>query len=117
MLQRAAPARLGSSRAMRRLALSALIIVAVIAVGSQFALPPIAEDRAADRLTDAGGSADVSISAFPALRLLFGDGDRIDVRGRGLTLPATGDQTGALDDLNGFTRVDIDRMRGAGVLA
>ena len=50
---------------MRRLALGALIIVAVIAVASQFALPPIAEDRAADRLTDAGGSADVSISALP----------------------------------------------------
>src|SRR5436189_4304182 len=107
MPHRAAPDRLGSSRAMGRLALWALMIVAVIAIASQFALPPIAEDRAADRLTDAGGSADVSISAFPALRLLFGDGDRIDVRGRGLTLPATGDQTGALDALNGFTHVDI----------
>jgi hypothetical protein len=92
---------------MRRLALWALIIVAVIAVASQFALPPIAEDRAADRLTDAGGSADVSISALPAVRLLFGDGDRIEVRGRGLTLPATAEQTGALDALNGFTHVDI----------
>jgi hypothetical protein len=92
---------------MRRLTLWTLAILAVLAVASQFAIPPIAERVASDRLTSGGGAADVELSAFPAIRLLFGDGDRIEVSGNGLDLPATAEQTGALEELDGFEHVAI----------
>jgi hypothetical protein len=96
---------------MRRLLLWSLAVLAVLAIASQFALPPIAERVASDRLTDGGGSADVELSAFPALRLLFGDGDRIDVSANGLDLPPSAEQTGALDELDGFDHVAINLRR------
>src|SRR5436190_15063302 len=92
---------------MRRLALWTLAILAVLAVASQFAIPPIAEQVASDRLTSGGGDADVELSAFPAVRLLFGDGDRVEVSGTDLDLPSTAEQTGALDELDGFDHVAI----------
>jgi hypothetical protein len=92
---------------MRRLVLWSVAILAVLAVASQFALPAIAEHVASDHLTSGGGSADVELSAFPAVRLLFGDGDRIDVTGSGLDQPATAEQAGALDALDGFDHVAI----------
>jgi len=82
-------------------------ILVVLAVVAQFALPHIAADRIANRLTAGGGSADVGMSAFPALRLLFGDGDRISVRGENLTLTPSSNRAGALDRLNGFGHVDV----------
>ena len=32
-----------------------------------------------DRLTAGGGSADVTLGSFPAVRLLFSDGERFEV--------------------------------------
>ena len=46
----------------------------------------MAEHRIEDRLTDGGGTADVSLDAFPAARLLFGDGTKLSVTGSGLDL-------------------------------
>jgi hypothetical protein len=92
---------------MKRLLLWGLAAIVVLAVASQFALPPIAEHAASDRLTSGGGSADVELSAFPAARLLFGDGDRIAVTGSRLDLSASGVESGALEDLDGFDQVAI----------
>jgi hypothetical protein len=92
---------------MARFLLWVLGILAVLAIASQFALPAIAEHVASDRLTSGGGNADVELSAFPAVRLLFGEGDRIEVTGSGLDLPATAEQAGALDELDGFDHVAI----------
>jgi hypothetical protein len=68
---------------MRRLLYIGLGIV-VLLVLSQLLVPPYLEHRAEKRLTEKGGHAKVEIEALPALRLLFDDGRRIQVRGDGL---------------------------------
>src|SRR5215211_4847164 len=69
---------------MPRVVVLLIGLAALLLVASQFALPALAERRAEDRLEEGGGSASADVRAFPALRLLFGDGDSLDVRGRGL---------------------------------
>jgi hypothetical protein len=94
----------------------ALAAVVALVVAAQVAIPRIAEDRIADRLTAGGGSVDVSVSAFPAPRLLFGDGDTLRVRGTGLNLDlasqgSAGEPAGqgstAFDRLDGFGQVNL----------
>jgi hypothetical protein len=92
---------------MVRILLWTAAVVGGLAVVAQFALPQIVSRRIADRLTAGGGSAEVGMSAFPALRLLFGDGHRISIRGENLTLTPSSDRAGALDRLNGFGHVDV----------
>jgi hypothetical protein len=89
-----------------KVVLIALAVLVVLAVASQFVIPPVAENRVEDRLTSGGGSADVSLDAFPAVRLLFGDGDRIEVRGNGLDLDLER-ETNIFDNLDGFDEVDV----------
>jgi hypothetical protein len=93
------------------------IILAVLALASQLALPPLADRQIADRLTAGGGTASVSVSAFPAARLLFGDGGRISVTGSGLNL-GLADGQDTLGRLDGFgtVNVSLDSFR-AGPLA
>ena len=91
---------------MGKIVLIALAVLVVLAVASQFVIPPVAENRVEDRLTSGGGSADVSLDAFPAARLLFEDGDRIEVRGNGLDLDLQR-ETNIFDNLDGFDEVDV----------
>ena len=88
-----------------------LLVVALallaLAAASQLVIPPIAEHRIENRLTDGGGSANVSLAAFPAARLLFGDGKRISVSGTGLDLDLE-QRTDVFDKLDGFDRVDVN---------
>src|SRR3954454_6032053 len=62
-----------------RLGIPLLAVLLAVLVILQFALPPFAEHRVENRLTEHGGKADVSLSAFPALRLLFGSGKDLSV--------------------------------------
>jgi hypothetical protein len=89
----------------RWLVIIGLGLIALL-VASQFVIPPIVEHHIESRLTDGGGTADVSVSAFPAARLLFGDGKSITVTGSGLDL---GLQPGseAFGKLDGFDQVDV----------
>jgi hypothetical protein len=89
----------------RWLIVAALVILAAGAA-SQFAIPPLAANHIEGKLTEGGGTADVSLSAFPAARLLFSDGERIEVRGTGLDLDLEG-RTAVLDELDGFDEVDV----------
>jgi hypothetical protein len=89
----------------RWLVIGAIVLVAILGA-SQVLIPPLAEHRIEDRLTSGGGSADVSLQAVPAARLLFGDGKRISVSGDGLALRLQ-QQTGVLDKLDGFDDVDV----------
>jgi hypothetical protein len=98
-----APAKLPS---VLRLFLIAAAGLAVLLVASQFVLPPLAADRVENRLTEGGGNANVSLSAFPAVRLLFGDGKRIEVRGSALDLDLDG-RINVFDKLDGFDDVDL----------
>jgi hypothetical protein len=91
---------------VRKILLISLAVLVALAVVSQFVIPPLAENRIEDRLTDAGGSADVSLSAFPAARLLFDDGEEVSVSGSGLDL-ALEQQDDVFEKLDGFDRVDV----------
>ena len=101
---------------MRRFAIGLAVGVVALLVLSQLLLPPFLEERVAGRLTEDGGSADVSLSAFPAVRLLWGDGERFQVRARDLTfVPGRGEQV--FNRLDGFeeVRVEISGLEVEGV--
>jgi hypothetical protein len=70
----------------RRFLYALLAAVVLVLVVAQIALPPIASDRIVSRLTERGGRATASVSAFPAIRLLFGSGDQLSAYGSGLDL-------------------------------
>ncbi|MCW3050339.1 MAG: hypothetical protein JWO74_4623 [Solirubrobacterales bacterium] len=97
-------------RARQAAAIGVGVVLAVVIAG-ELLLPGIAERRVRDRLTKGGGSAQVSVSSRPALRLLFSDGDRIAIRARGVRfeLPAFGSSTrdDVFSKLDGFATVDI----------
>jgi hypothetical protein len=59
-----------------------------------------------DRLEEEGGNAEVSLSAVPALRLLFSDGKSLEVEGRGLRVRPER-RAKVLDRLDGFDRVHV----------
>lgn len=65
---------------MVRLALIAAFIALALLAGSQILLPPLAERRIAGDLAGAGDVEDVTVRAFPALKLLFDRADRVEVR-------------------------------------
>jgi hypothetical protein len=92
---------------MRRIAIVVVVALLVLGIVAQFALPPIVENQVQDRLTKDGGSASVDISAFPAIRLLFTEGDSVRVRARELNLPLVSPEKKLLGQLDGFDDVDI----------
>jgi hypothetical protein len=91
---------------MRRIVVVLLAVVAVALISAQLFLPGAAERRVEDRLERNGGTAHVSLSALPALRLLFGEGDALTVKGSGLRLqPEARSRT--LERLDGFDKVSV----------
>ncbi len=80
--------------------------VVFVLVASQLIVPAVGERRVADRLTENGGSAAVTIGAVPALRLLWGDGERFQVSARDLDLDLDQPEP-VLDRLDGFSIVDV----------
>jgi hypothetical protein len=86
---------------------SALGLLVIVLVGTQIALPPIISSRIDDRLTKAGGTADASIKAIPALRLVFHDGDKLKVRANRVRIPIAELGGGGFKDLDGFDEVDL----------
>lgn len=89
----------------------ALALALATAVASQLALPRLAARRIERRLTESGGSAAVAIAALPAVRLLGNGGDRLVVRGSGLTIGLggdAGDRSAGLVALDGFVDVDVE---------
>jgi hypothetical protein len=95
---------------MRR-AVMAIIAVLTLLLASQFLLPPYLEGRAEDRLTARGGSARVSLEALPAFRLLFEDGEKLGLEGRGLRVQPRDDESfrfpHLFEKLDGFDEVDL----------
>jgi hypothetical protein len=79
---------------------------AVIIVAAQIIVPGIGEGEIEDRLTENGGAATVELSAMPAVRLLWGDGDSIDVHGSDLDLDLS-ENPEVFDRLDGFGKVDV----------
>ena len=92
---------------MRRNAIvTVAVLIAILALGSQIAIPAYVSSQVEERLTEKGGSAHVEVHALPAVRLASGDGDRIEIRGKDLRfdLPPPGGDV--FDRLDGFDEVD-----------
>jgi hypothetical protein len=75
-------------------------------VAGQVLIPSLGERKIEDRLTEGGGSADVTLGAFPAARLLFGDGERFEVQAHDLDLGLDRREQ-VFDRLDGFSLVDV----------
>lgn len=94
----------------RSVALPIGIVVAILILAlvvSQLVLPPIVARVIEHRLTRDGGSAHVSLSAFPALRLVFKHGDSITVTGNNITVPLGTGRQHVLGKLDGFDSAHI----------
>ncbi len=99
--------RLPQSLAGRIAAIVGAAVVLVLIL-SQLFLPGIGEGVIEDRLTENGGTAEASLSATPAARLLWGSGDKIAVDATGLDLEVTtSDDPVVFDDLDRFDDVEI----------
>lgn len=92
---------------MRRNAIvTVVVVIALLALGTQLAIPAFVSSRVEDRLTERGGTAHVEVHALPAVGLVAGRGDRIKIRGRGLAFDLATQNTQAFDRLDGFGQVD-----------
>ena len=98
---------MGGSR-IRLLAAGVAGLVVLVAVVTHFALPPYLEGRVEERLEEHGGRAEVELRAVPALRLLAGHGDRLEIEGSGLGVDFDDPDRDVFDDLNKFDEVDVD---------
>ena len=83
------------------------ILVGLLFGLSQVIIPNKAEGDVKDRLTKEGGSASVTITAFPAIRLLFNHGEKLDVRARRVTIPINDLRGGSFKELDGFDNVRV----------
>ena len=74
------------------LILAGAIVLLLLAV-SQAILPSMAENRLKDRLAKDGKVSEVHVSAFPAVKLMFGKADDVQIRMDSFTPPAGGGET------------------------
>jgi hypothetical protein len=92
---------------MRRNAIvTAAVVIVVLLLGSQVAIPAYVSSRVEDRLTQNGGSAHVEVHALPALGLIAGNGDSIKIRGKGLKFDLPTKNQDVFDRLDGYDQVD-----------
>jgi hypothetical protein len=92
---------------MRRISIVAVIAVSVLALAGQLIAPRIAAREIEKRLTKGGGSAHAKVHAIPWPRLIFTEGDSVEVKANGIALPVISPNEPVLKDLDGFNRVDI----------
>ncbi len=91
---------------MRRLfAIAVAAVVLLVLVLSQVLLPGIAADQLRDRLAKNGKVESVSVSAFPALELLWHDADKVVVRMASYR-SGTGKLSSLLDEAGGVGTLD-----------
>jgi hypothetical protein len=90
-----------------RIAAIVLAAVVLLLVATQLFLPGIGENAIEDRLTEGGGVADVSLSAIPAARLLWGAGDRIEIDASSLDIDLDDPDPQVFQNLDSFGEVEI----------
>lgn len=98
-----------------------LVLALLVALIAQVVLPDLATNRLRDRLQSLGTVSSVQVSSAPAVKLLWGDADEIDVRlatfraGTPDSAPAGGSGSlgDALDATRAIERLDvrIDELR------
>jgi hypothetical protein len=93
---------------MRRISIVAVSTLFVLAIAGQLVAPRIAARQIEKRLTKGGGTAHAEVHAIPWPRLLFTEGDSVEVEAKGITLPLTSPTAPVLKELDGFNRVAID---------
>lgn len=93
---------------IRLLAFGIAGFVVLVALATHFVLPPVLEHRVEERLEEHGGRAEVELRAVPALRLLAGHGDRIEVEGSGLEFDFDDPDRDAFERLNDFEEVHVN---------
>ncbi len=98
---------MGRSR-IRLFAVAVAAFVVLAAVATHFLLPQYLEGRVEERLEEHGGRAAVDLRAVPALRLLVGHGDRIEIEGSGLEIDFDDPDRDAFERLNKFDEVAIE---------
>ncbi len=88
------------------------VAIGIVVVGAvtQLVIPGFVERKIESNLEERsdGGEAVADVKAFPAVRLLWGSGDRMEVRGRGLAIDLAKRTDDPLGRLDGFDEVDID---------
>jgi hypothetical protein len=88
------------------------VVIGVVVLGAvtQLVIPGFVERHVESSLEERsdGGEAIVDVKAFPAVRLLWGSGDRMEVRGRGLAIDLAQRTDDPLGRLDGFDEVDIE---------
>lgn len=92
---------------MRRWAIRLGIVLLALLVASQFAIPPLVARHVRQQLTTGGGTAHVHVSAFPALRLLFGDGQTLRISASRLSVDLDQNRQDVFKRLDGFAHVDV----------
>jgi hypothetical protein len=94
---------------MRRNAIvTVAVVIAILALGTQIAIPAYVSSKVEDRLTEKGGTAHVEVHSTPAVRLIRGNGDRIAIRGRELRFDLPAENPDVFDRLDGFDEVDAE---------
>ena len=97
---------------MRRNAIvTVAVVLAILALGSQIAIPAYVSSQVEDRLTRNGGTAHVEIHATPAVRLIDGKGDRIEIHASDLRFDLPTESSEVFDHLDGFDEVDAELER------
>jgi hypothetical protein len=109
-LQASGPAKLSSVGRARRIALALVGLIVLALVLVQIFLPGIAASRISSRLRRYGSVQSVSVTAWPAVKLLWGDADTVKVRA--LRLTVTPAQTAKLLwEGRGLSRIDVTAAR------
>lgn len=90
----------------RTTAAGAALTLAVTALASQLAIPPIAESRLRGRLESFGSVTSVKVSSTPAAMLLLGKVDDLAVRMSAATIPADALDPDTLERARGVKDLD-----------
>jgi hypothetical protein len=90
-----------------RWVIAVLAVLIIAAVATQLIIPRVAENQTEDRLTKDGGTAEVNIEAVPAVRLLFDDGDKLEVKAEEVDIPIDDIQGKSFKEFDGFNEVDV----------
>lgn len=88
------------------------VVIGVVVLGAvaQLVIPGFVERKIESNLKERSDAGEVvaDVKSFPAVRLLWGSGDRLEVRGRGLRIDLAERTDDPLGQIDGFDEVDID---------